>query len=250
MKNSHLLQLPFYIPFPGGDRPRHVLGGTGCSSVSDTSLKCGAQRSTCAAGHGWFPQFRQHVLGTPHPRAQPLPAPTGATQVIASPERPCLIQHSGSLRGLRGRVMPVQWLICAGKGKGAPCGVCQCLFSKMCISRGVGQHKSWGRHCHSKKVFWGDPDVTQYLCTPISYLWSESRSCLGWGVLEGHRGTVRKCLNTTAGKEREHRATFDEIYISFTVMRHPLCHSSSTDKIKNSVGAWKEPDSFLKWAGI
>lgn len=136
MKNSHLLQLPFHIPFPGGDRPRHVLGGTGCSSVSDTSLQCGAQRSTCAAGHGWFPQFRQHVLGTPHPRAQPLPAPTGATQVIASPERPFLIHHSGSLRGLRGRVMPVQWLIHAGKGKGLLVGFVCVSFQKCVLPEG------------------------------------------------------------------------------------------------------------------
>lgn len=124
------MQLPFYIPSPGGDRPRHVLGGTGCSSVSDTSLKCGAPRSTCAAGHGCFPQFRQHVLGTPHP-------PTGSASSSTHwchpgdcqpGERLCLIRRSGSLRGLRGRVMPVPWLIHAGEG--VPCVICQCLTFK------------------------------------------------------------------------------------------------------------------------
>lgn len=54
---------------------------------------------------------------TTHPRAQPLPAPTGATQVIAISEIGCALSATQcSLCSLQGRVMPVQWLTRTGEG--------------------------------------------------------------------------------------------------------------------------------------
>lgn len=126
---------------------------------------------------------QQHVLGTPHPRAQPLPAPTGATQVIASPERGwawsttqalCVVCMAGwclsnGLSMLEKEILV--WFVS--------------VFQKrvfMCVSRGEGQWcRSWesqGLACHSEKAFLGNLDVTQHLCTPILYLWNENRSCL------------------------------------------------------------------------
>lgn len=54
-------------PFCGRRQTQTCSGRSRQLSASNTSLKYSTSRSAYAGGHGWFSQFSQQVLGTPHP---------------------------------------------------------------------------------------------------------------------------------------------------------------------------------------
>ena len=105
-------------------------------------------------------------------------------------DRPCLICHSGSSRSLRGRVMPIQWLIHTGKG--VSCVFCQCLiFKNMYLlvfpegkdnSVGAEEAKVWFvilRKSSWMTLKWHNISVPQFPTSKMSIVAALTERCAG-----------------------------------------------------------------------
>lgn len=153
--------------------------------------------------------------------------------------------------------MPVPCLIHTGKGVSRV--FCHCLVFKTTYllvfpegkDNGVGHEEAKVQFVVLRKsswvtLKWHSVSVPQFPTSKMRIVAALTERCAGrtqnniYEVFEYHSREGR-------GAQKHIRW---QIYVSFTVicMSCSLCHASSTDlKIKNSMGASKEPDSFLKW---
>lgn len=194
---------------------------------------------------------------TPHPRAQPLPAPTGATQVIAISEISWLLSATQAPHAVYGvgwclfqglSILGKELLVCFASASFLKTGICLYFQRGRTIVWELRKPR-FGSSFWESLPGWPRNDIVplpQFLTSKTRIVAALTERCAG-----RTQSNIHEVFEYHGWEGRGAQKHIQwQIYVSFTVicMSCSLCHASSIDpKIKNSMGASKEQDSFLKW---